>query len=91
MSYMIEIYYRLPPDHARETQYTALLRPMGGHLDFREETNIPGVSTSVCLTYEYAYIEQAEEAAAMLRAAGQYVEGPHAYGEEPNADTEPTR
>ena len=35
---------------------------------------------SVCLTYEFDNLEQAEVAAELLRQLGEYVEGPVDYG-----------
>ena len=81
MSSIIEIYYRLPVDHAKEMRIAELAGPHGGRLDFREEVETPKVCSYVCLTYEYYLFAEALAAAESLRACGFHVEGPSEYGE----------
>jgi hypothetical protein len=73
---MFEVYYRPPVDARREAGLTELVTGMGGRLTFREFPEPRGV----CLTYEFDDHEQAETAAAALRARGEHVEGPMDYG-----------
>ena len=79
MSFMFEVYYRPPADPPKETALTDRVARLGGLLSYRE---IPGENDSggVCLTYEFDDREQAEAAAQVLRALGEYVEGPVDYG-----------
>jgi hypothetical protein len=53
---------------------------LGGHLDFREENVMPGVSDNVCLAFEFENDVQANRAVSKLQAQGEYVEGPYEYG-----------
>ncbi|MBI4531186.1 MAG: hypothetical protein HY709_06645 [Candidatus Latescibacteria bacterium] len=79
MSYMFEVYYKVPPDMKKEAALTDQVLSLGGRLSYREnpEANSRG---SVCLTYEFDNLEQAEIAAELLRQLGEYVEGPADYG-----------
>ena len=78
MSYMIEVYSPAPQDLTREAQFTAAAEAAGGWLDFREEPSIH--CTSVCLTYDFENLTQAESVAEQLRRTGVHVEGPSDYG-----------
>lgn len=80
MSFMFEVYYRRPPDPAKESALTQCVAAMGGRLDFREEPDDPELG-GVCLTYEFDDLERASNAASMLRGLGEHVEGPADYGE----------
>lgn len=78
MSYMFEVFYRRPPDPKREARLTEQVEQFGGRLSFREgEGNGAG---SVCLTYEFDDVQNAENAAEALRQRGEHVEGPVDYG-----------
>lgn len=79
MSVMIEVYYTLPADAARETLLTAEVSRYGARLDFREETRW-GHTHYVTLTFEFEEWALAEQAAERLRSLGEHVEGPCSYG-----------
>jgi hypothetical protein len=81
MSVILEVLYRLPQDLAREARLSGQVTALGGRFDCREESEIPGVCNTVCLTYEFNDWEQAERAAAALRRQGEHVEGPQKYGD----------
>jgi hypothetical protein len=81
LSVMFEVYYRGPRDLARETTLTDQIVALGGHFDFWEENEIPGVCNYVCLTYEFDDWPPAERAAAVLRQQGEHVEGLQQYGQ----------
>jgi len=80
MSVMFEVMYRAPVDSERENRLTERMVKRGGKLDFREETEISGMCSQVCLTYEFDHWKEAESAAAALRGQGEHVEGPCEYG-----------
>ena len=52
MSYMFEVYYKPPHDPQREATLTQQVAHVGGHLNFREESDEQGIG-AVCLTYEF--------------------------------------
>jgi hypothetical protein len=78
MSYMIEVYSPEPQDCTREAQFTAAAEAAGGRLDCREEPSLH--RTSVCLTYDFETLTQAESVAVQLRRIGVHVEEPSDYG-----------
>lgn len=78
MSYMIEVYIPEPQDLTREAQFTATAEAAGGRLDCREEPLLH--RTSVCLTYDFESLTQAESVAEQLRCISVHVEGPSDYG-----------
>ena len=79
MTYMIEIYYKAPPDEGREARVGAVLRPFGAVLDDRSAPT-DGVVGPIVLTYEFASAELAVAGAKAARALGEHVEGPQRYG-----------
>jgi hypothetical protein len=79
MTFMFEVFYKLPENPKKEAALTDLVATQGGHLDFREV----GDQTThgpICLTYEFADIVAARQAADRLRQQGEHVEGPYDYG-----------
>jgi hypothetical protein len=78
MSFMFEVYYRSPEDHAREARLCAAITAAGGRLDFREPASEAG--GRVCLTFAFDSRDQAESAAEALRKSGEHVEGVSDYG-----------
>jgi hypothetical protein len=83
MSFMFEVYYRLPADPRREAALTARVSCLGGRLSYREA---PAEKGGVCLTYEFDEPDQAAAAAQALREQGEHVEGPVDYGPHPGSD-----
>ena len=81
MTYMFEVYYKAPSDLRKETELTSRVAKLGGRLDLREDPDATGPE-SVCLTYEFNDLAQAEEAAELLRQEGEHVEGPVEYAAE---------
>ena len=81
MSYMFEVYYRLPVDPRKEAGLPERVSRLGGRLSYREA---PGerVNGGVCLTYEFDQRERAETAAETLREQGEHVEGPVDYADD---------
>ena len=79
MTYMFEVLYRAPADHAREDGLTRRVAEYGGRLDYREDPDTLGRQT-VVLTYEFDALDAAEAAADALRGSGEHIEGPGAYG-----------
>jgi hypothetical protein len=79
MSYMFEVYYRSPEDPTREAMLTECVSRLGGRFDYREAPT-EGLSGGVCLTFEFSDVDRARAAAELLRAQGEYVEGPVDYG-----------
>jgi hypothetical protein len=75
---MFEVYYKAPADPKKEAALLQRIAPLGGRLDFREEPQ-DDTAASVCLTYEFDRLEQAEKAAEALRRQGEHVEGPQDY------------
>lgn len=75
MWFMFEVYYLPPPDAEREAGILAIVEADGGRLDFRESDG------TICLTYEFPELSQAEAVAERLRQMGEYVEGPVWYGD----------
>ena len=80
MSYMFEVYYRLPHDPEKEKALTQRVAGLGGRLDYREPSQSKARG-SICLTFEFGRREEAEAAARVLREQGEHVEGPVDYGE----------
>jgi hypothetical protein len=78
MSYMFELYYAAPADARKEAKLTEAVAKLGGRLDYREEPT-GGPSQAICLTYEFADWDLAEQAADSLRKQGEYIEGPFDY------------
>ncbi len=78
MSYIIELYYRAPPDVRKESDLSTRIGKLGGWLSFREEPEADGPQ-SVCLTYEFDTLAKAESVADLLRHEGEHVEGPVEY------------
>lgn len=75
MSFMFEVYYLAPEDPGREARILSVVSAHDGVLDYRE---LPETSTgSICLTYDFAALEQAEAAAQSVQNCGEYVEGPY--------------
>jgi hypothetical protein len=73
MTWMFELYYRLPVDKQRESRLTAQVVALGGRLDCREERS------HVCLTFEFDDCEKAEHAEKVLRDQGEHTEGVGRY------------
>jgi len=78
MSVMFEVWYARPRDSQREARVTAQVCALGGRLDYWEESESP---SNICLTYEFDDWGEAEHAATLLRQHGEYVHGPHEYGD----------
>jgi hypothetical protein len=79
MSYMFEVYYKVPVDLKREAEITGVVARLGGSPDYRE-TPVGSGTNAVCLTYEFNELESARAAADALRKQGDHVEGPVTYG-----------
>ena len=79
MSYMIEVYYRVPEDKAREGRLAECASAHGGWLDYPESAD--RVGGPVCLTFDFPTVEQAQAAADRLRSHGEHIDGPMDYGE----------
>jgi hypothetical protein len=80
MSVMFEVYCRAPADAEKEAMITERVRALGGHLDYREESNGKG-RDSVVLTFDFDDGNLAAKAAEDIRKQGEHVEGPYTYGE----------
>ncbi|MEX0716687.1 MAG: hypothetical protein WD066_08875 [Planctomycetaceae bacterium] len=80
MTFMFEVYYKPPPDPARESALTQRVAAFGGHLDCREVPDDREIG-GICLTYEFDDEELASNAASLLRGLGEHVEGPVDYAE----------
>jgi hypothetical protein len=78
MCYIVEVYYPPPPNDKREAALAASASEFGGRAGFREVGNENG-SGSICLTYEFDDVAQANCAAEALRDRGEHVEGPVEY------------
>ena len=78
---MFEVYYAAPEDLEREERLLTIIKSGQGHLDFREAPTMLQQKGTVCLTYDFAILEQAETIAQRLKEVGEYVEGPYDYGE----------
>ncbi len=81
VSYMFEVYYKLPADPKKELSLLERVSKVGGRLDCREEPKSESHG-SICLTYEFEDYERAAAAVECLQQQGAYVEGPQEYGEE---------
>ncbi len=79
MSVMFEVLYKSPRDPVREAALADRLGRFGGRLTDSEGPSRPG--GPVTLTCEFDAWPGATEAAAVLRAAGEHVEGPGGYGD----------
>lgn len=79
MSFMFELYYRLPVDEKREVCIENEVAEFGGRLDFREENSASDTRRCVCLTFEFDDLARAQSAAKSLRSMGEHVEGPEPY------------
>jgi hypothetical protein len=79
MSYMFEVYYKSPADPKKEAALTESVTRLGGRLGYREDPDEYGTG-SICLTYEFDGLDQAEAASKALRQQGMHVEGPVDYG-----------
>ena len=79
MTYMFEVYYKLPADSEKEAALLQCVAKLGGRLNYREEPQ-NDLAAGVCLTYGFDRLEQAEAAAESLRRQGEHVEGPQDYG-----------
>ena len=84
MSFMFEVYYRPPADSKRESELNSCVAKLGGRLDFREESAMDQGAGSICLTFEFDRLDQAEAAAKTLHERGEHVEGPQEYDREPS-------
>jgi hypothetical protein len=80
MSFMFEVYYKLPADPAKDELITGVVSRLGGSLGFREVSCARGTEV-ICLTYEFDELDSARTAADSLRLRGEHVEGPVDYGE----------
>jgi hypothetical protein len=74
MSYMFEVYYKGPVDQLRELKITNEVRRCSGRLTYREEPDVGGPSSAICLTFEFDELKSAEKASGFLRQAGEHVE-----------------
>jgi hypothetical protein len=79
VTHIFEVYYKPPADPKKEAAILERVAKLGGRLDYREEPQ-DNAAASVCLTYEFDRLEQAEAAADALRRQGEHVEGPQDYG-----------
>ena len=75
MNVMFEVLYSRPRDQAHEQKVASIVASHDGKLDCVEETDIPGVSSTVTLTFIFASRLKAEAAASALFARGHHVEG----------------
>jgi hypothetical protein len=76
-SFAIEVYFAPPGELVREDRLTDVVTAAGGILSCREDAT---EHTGICLTFEFTSYEQAGNCAATLRAQGEHIEGPFAYG-----------
>jgi hypothetical protein len=76
--YALEVYYSHPPDQKREAALATSIADFAGRLAYREVAG-GNESGSICLTYEFDDLSQAQFAADALRERGEYVEGPAEY------------
>ena len=74
----LRVYYEPPTDPKKEEALEQSVLKLGGRLNYRED---PDGFGSICVTYEFDGLEQAEAAAVALRQRGVHVEGPVDYGE----------
>jgi hypothetical protein len=70
VSYIIEVFYRQPRDPEREIRLAEQVAIFGGQFDFWEESTIPEVSSSICITFEFTDERQAAQAVTMIRGTG---------------------
>jgi hypothetical protein len=80
MSYMFELYYRAPPDLAREERLIQQAAGYGGRRDYREDPSEGSPSQAVVLTFEFDDENSAHQAAEHFRQSGEHVEGIGEYG-----------
>jgi hypothetical protein len=74
----IDVYYRPPRDHHRETELTKQVGALGGRFDYWDEGGAPEAKY-ICLSYGFDDQAPAELAAKFLRRQGQHLEGPTRY------------
>ena len=74
MSAIIEVFYPLPRDEAQERTITKIVSAYQGHLDYAEQTYIPGVSQTVTLTYVFPDRSKAEKAERAVQEQGFHTE-----------------
>jgi len=85
MSFMFEVLYKSPLDMRRELAISESVGRFGGSLTCREEPDDVDLAVGpICLTFEFADRQVAQEAASCLRSQGEHVEGPVDYGSESN-------
>jgi hypothetical protein len=75
MSFMIEVLYHRPRNLDRERVISEIVAPHGGRFDYFEDTNMPGISETITLTFVFDVRAKAEEAATALISGGHHVEG----------------
>jgi hypothetical protein len=81
---MFEVYYFARADASKDAALTRRVENLGGHLSYREDSEEKGLE-SVCLTFEFERLDQADAAAELLRISGEYVGGPADYAPERDA------
>jgi hypothetical protein len=74
----IDVYYRPPRTHSRETELTKQVGALGGCFHYWYEGDAPEAKY-ICLTYGFDDRAAGEVAAEFLRRQGWHVEGPTAY------------
>ncbi len=82
MSFMLEVLSKSSLDMRREAMIAESVSRFGGHLSCREEPDdVDFAAGPICLTFEFANRQVAQEAASCLRSQGEHVEGPVDYGD----------
>ncbi len=79
MSYAFDLLYKPPRDQTREHNILESVQSHRGSLDYIEEIIIENTASSICITYEFDDLNDAEQCATELRKSGEHIEGPYDY------------
>ncbi len=74
-----DVRYGRPRNPEREQRVAAEAAKHGGALQYVDETQVSGDVNTVCLTFEFADKASAKQAAKIIAASGEHVEGPYSY------------
>jgi len=77
MTFAIDVFFR-PGSNINEDALISQATQSGGHLDFREPAGID--DTSICLTFEFSSLTQAQSTVDILKTNEIHIEGPYEYG-----------
>ena len=75
VSYAMDVYYAQPASRLCEATITQQAAQLGGRLDYREEIEMPGAAHSICLTFEFEGMGEADRAAEALARTGSTLKG----------------